>query len=176
MLDPDARREAVYPGESACLASVHVVDGLDDPVIVRVADRRVAVAADLVGELGDGRDDAMRVQVATSLLVNEAHSVAVDEISELAFRVEIGLVPRRRDDPVVVRVSVVLSASEGGQCKGTHVAGNLLLKRADGVGLDVRVKQSTAVAHILERDLGAEDWLERIVGKVIAGQMGLEER
>ena len=63
-----------------------------------------------------------------------------------------------------------------GQCKGTHVAGNLLLKRADGVGLDVRVKQSTAVTHVLERDLGSEDGLERVVRKVIAGEMRLEER
>jgi hypothetical protein len=39
----------------------------------------------------------------------------------------------------------------------------------------MRMEQATAVAHVLERDFAAERGLERVLGKVVAVQVRLEE-
>lgn len=51
-----------------------------------------------------------------------------------------GLFPLGKDDPFVVIILVV-------------IAGDLLLRRTGGVGLDVRMQETTAVANVLERKL-----------------------
>lgn len=54
--------------------------------------------------------------------------------------------PSGRDDPVIVAIFVV-------------VACHLLLLRANWVGLDMRVQETSAVAHVLERKLRTESCL-----------------
>lgn len=89
--------------------------------------------------------------------------------------------PGRGDEPLVVLVLVV-------------VASDLLLLGADGVGLDVRVEKSSAVAHVLEREARAEGGFckasksaggqkrerdgrrtERVASKIVPFEVSLEE-
>ena len=145
-------------------AAEEIVNDFDDPVVVRVADGRVAVARHFVVQLGDGRRDRMRVQVAAGRGVDEPDRVAVAEVDDLAlFEVDRIGFPRRRHEPLVVLVLVV-------------VARDLLLLRTDGVRLGMRVQQPAAVAHVLQGQLGPERRLERVLRKVVAVQVRLEER
>lgn len=108
----------------------------------------------------------MRVQVATRLGVDESNSVSILEHSRrlrvhCVFGGEMWVFPSRSDDEFIVGVLVV-------------VASDLLLLGSLRVRLDVRVKQSTSVAHVLECHLGAKGSLEGRIGKVVAPEMGLE--
>ncbi|KAI3482898.1 hypothetical protein L1887_54220 [Cichorium endivia] len=165
---PAPLRQHCIRGAQLDLAQHHVVHHLDHPVVVVVAHLFVAIARHFEILLGDGRGKVVRVDVALGLVVDEADDVAVLDHADRLFgaRVvggQLRLVPGRRDDELVVVVAVV-------------VARHLLLLRADGVGLDVRVQQSAAVAHVFERDLGAKGGLGRGEGKVVAAQVALEER
>lgn len=77
MPEPHPRRQRVDPIHLAPRSPQQIVDDLDDPIIVRVPDRRVPVRADLVVELGDGSGDAVRVEVPAGRRVDDAHLVAV---------------------------------------------------------------------------------------------------
>jgi hypothetical protein len=140
--EPEARRERVDTIDLVTSATEEVIDDFDDPVVVRVSDRVVAVSRDLVVEGGDGCSDGVRVEVATGRVVDESHDGSVREVDERGGGVVVRHLPGRRDDELVVLVLVV-------------VAGDLLLLRSNGVGSDVRVEKSSSVAHVLERHLGS---------------------
>ena len=122
--------------------TVDVVHDLDDPIVLVVADRRVAVARDFIVQLGDWCRDRVRVEVAGGRGVLETDRIAVLEEAERAVRVVRGLVPAGHHNPLVVLVLVV-------------VAGHLLLLGADRVGLDVGVQKTSTPAHVFEREFRA---------------------
>jgi len=82
----------------------------------------------------------MGVEVSSCRGVNESDDVVVLEESDVARIGERLGFPGRSDDPLVVVVLVV-------------VAGDLLLIRTDGIGLDVRVEKSSSVSDVLEGEL-----------------------
>ena len=119
-----------------------VINDFDNPVVLLVADGRVAIARDFVVQLRDGRRDGVRVQVAGGRGVLEPDRVAVLEEAERAVRVVRSLIPAGHHNPLVVLVLVV-------------VAGHLLLLGADRVGLDVGVQKTSTPAHVFEREFRA---------------------
>lgn len=106
----------------------------------------------------------MRVQVAASLSVNQTNNVVVtDEAQLLRLRVVVGVLTVRIKEPVVVGVLVV-------------VASDLLLSRSLGIGLNVRVEETTTVTHVLDRGLGTNGNLQgAVLSDFGALQVGLEE-
>lgn len=150
MPEPQSSRQRMNPLDVLLLALSRIVHDLDDPVVVRVSDGSVPVARDLVVELGDGSGDGMGVEVSSCRSVDESNDVVVLEEANVAG-VGDGLgFPGRSDDPLVVVVLVV-------------VAGDLLLVRSDGVGLDVRVKKSSSVSDVFKGEFGSVGglWLYR---------------
>jgi hypothetical protein len=133
-------------------------------VILGISDSKVTVARDFPVSLGNGSSDLVRVKVAAGLSVNETNDIAVTDVSDLlVLGVVIGLLSVGVEEPVVVGVLVV-------------VASNLLLRRAFGVGLNVRVKKTTTIAHVLERRTRAESDLQgTILANFGASKVGLEE-
>jgi hypothetical protein len=134
-------------------------------VILGVSNSKVAVARDFPVSLGDRSSDLVRVEVATSLSVNETNDVAVANVSDLlVLGIVIAILSVRVEEPVVVGILVV-------------VASNLLLSGALGVGLHVRVKKTATVAHVLERGARSEGNLQRaVLANFSASKVGLEER
>lgn len=126
------------------LGSPHeIIDNLDDPIVVRISNSSVAVAADFLVELGDGGGKVVRVKVPTGGGVDETNDVSISKEDRICFRVDSWLFPGGCDDPLVVVVFVV-------------VARHLLLLRTDGVRLDVRMEESSTVSHALEGDFRAQ--------------------
>ena len=186
MSEPQSSRQRVDLLDVLLLSLSRIVDDLDDPVVVRVSDGSVPVARDLVVELADGSGDGMRVEVSSCRSVNESNDVVVLEESEVAGIGERLGFPGRSDDPLVVVVLVV-------------VAGDLLLVRTDGVGLDVRVKKPSSVSDVFEGELRSvgslcrtrrersqkvsylkggveEERTKRVLSEVVSVEVGLEER
>ena len=95
----------------------------------------------------------MRVEVTASLGVDQTNNVTVARVAELLFRIVFDLVAVGVEEPVVVGILVV-------------VASDLLLGRALGVCLDVRVEQSTSVC----------DFERAVLANLSSSQVGLEER
>jgi hypothetical protein len=154
-------------GESAKLGVVarrSVVNDLNLPVILGVSDCGVAVAGNFVVGLGDGSSDGVRVQVAASLSVDQTNDIVVADKLERSLGIEFGLVAVGVEEPVVVGVLVV-------------VASDLLLLRALGEGLNVRVQKTTTVTHVLESGARAKSDFERAVDSDFSAlEVGLEER
>src|SRR5690606_15637553 len=123
---------------------------LDLPVVLGVTNRRVSVARNLAVLLRKGSGNVVRVEVAAGLDMEQANNGTVANEPGLRLGVEVGIGAVGVEIPLVVGVLVV-------------VAGDLLLSGAVGVGLDVRVEQSTAISHVLDGDLGTERDLERAV-------------
>lgn len=133
-------------------------------MIFGVANSDVAVARNFVVGLCDWSCYGVRVQVAAGLSVNEADDVAIADKLEGVFKVELLLVAVGVEEPVVVGILVV-------------VTGDLLLSRAFGESLDVRVEKTTAVAHVLESGARAHGDFERtVLADFGASQVGLEKR
>ena len=78
MPNAQASRQAVYPLKLFLATSKHVVDGLNHPVIVDVADCSVAVARDFVVILCERSSDGVRVQLSTSRGMYKPNDVTVD--------------------------------------------------------------------------------------------------
>lgn len=106
----------------------------------------------------------MRVQVASGLSVDQANDVAVANEAHIeGLRIVVFLTAVGVEEPVIVGILVV-------------IAGNLLLLRAFGVSLNVRVKQATAVPHVFERSTRSNGNLERAVLSNFGSlQVGLEQ-
>ena len=166
-----ATQHSVSQTESACqstelaeLSAGSFINDFHGPMILRVANGKVSVRRDFVISFCNGRSDGVRVKVATGLGVNEANHVLVLDKSEVGGGlVVVRLVASGVEEPVVVRILVV-------------VASNLLLAGSFGVGLDVRVKQSTTVAHVLESGARSNGNFEGTVSEVVSSEIGLEER
>lgn len=56
------------------------------------------------------------------------------------------------------------------------ITGDLLLIGTHGESLHVRMQQSTSISKVLDGDFGSNRDFERRFGKVVAFQVGLEER
>jgi hypothetical protein len=144
---------------------VGIVDYFDLPVILGVSNSKVAVARHFPVGLGDRSSDLMRVEVATSLSVNETNDIAVADVSDLlVLGVVIAILSVGVEEPIVVGILVV-------------VASNLLLSGALRVGLNVRVKKTSTVTHVLERGARSKSNLQRaVLAHFSASEVGLEER
>lgn len=92
----------------------------------------------------------MGMQVAASLSMNETDHLIVAKEPRVGCLVVVGIPAVRVDEPVVVGILVV-------------VACNLLLVGPLRICLDVRVQQTTSIAHILNSDPRADGDLERAV-------------
>ena len=140
-----------------------VPDNLDLPVILVVTDGSVAVARNFPVGLGDGCGDCVRVQVAAGLSMDETNDIAISDEFERSPPRHTRLVSVWIEEPVVVRIFVV-------------VAGDLLLLRALGIRLDVRVEQTAAVAHVLESRARSKCDLQwAVLANLGASKIGLEE-
>lgn len=148
--------------ELGVIARRSVVNDLDDPVVLGVSDGGVAVARNFVVCLGDRSSDGVRVQVAASLGVDQTNDIAVANKLEGSLGVEFGLVAVGVEEPVVVGILMV-------------IASNLLLLRALGEGLDVRVQKTTTVSHVLESGTRAKSDFERAIDSNFGAlEVGLE--
>lgn len=143
MAEAKAGGQRVHPLNLVLAPLLDVVYDFHNPVVVDVADRRVAVARHLVVEVRHGRGDGVRVEVAGGRGMVETDDVAVGQVANRLVGVVGRLLPVGEDKPVVVLVLVV-------------VASDLLLARAYWVCLDMRMQETTAPAHVLERDPRAE--------------------
>jgi hypothetical protein len=95
--------------------------------------------------------------------VNQTNDIVVADILERSLGIELGLVAVGVEEPVVVGILVV-------------VASNLLLLRALGEGLNVRVQKTTTVTHVLESGARAKSDFERAVDSDFGTlEVGLEE-
>lgn len=119
------------------IAGSSVTDDFNDPMILGITDRCVAVTGNFVVSFCDGSSDLVRVEVAAGLCVDEADCIAIAGVSQRLLRFVVGLVASRVEEPVIVGILVV-------------VAGDLLLLRAFRVCLDVGMKKTTAVSHVLQ--------------------------
>jgi hypothetical protein len=142
-----------------------IVYDLDLPVILSISDGKVAVTGNFMVSLGDRSGDLVRVEVATSLRVNETDDIAVANVSDfLGLGIIVRLLSVGVEKPVVVGILVV-------------VASDLLLRRALGVGLHVRMQKTTTVAHILESSARTHSNLQwAVLANLSAPKIGLEKR
>jgi len=133
------------------------------PVILCVANGGVAIARNFPVGFGDRCSNCVRVQVSAGLCVNQSDDRLVLGKSKLLIGLVVNLTAVGVEEPVVVRVLVV-------------VACNLLLHGALWIGLDVRVEQSTTVTHVLQGDARAICDLEwAVLADLGSAQVGLEE-
>ena len=142
MPKPEARGQGVDPLVLVLGAAVDVIDNLNHPVVLVVADCGVAIARHFVVELRHRRRDRVRVQVTGGRGVLKTNRVAVLEVANGDFRVVLNVVPSREEIPFVVFIFVV-------------VASHLLLLRADWIRLHMRVQKTSAPAHVFQGDLRA---------------------
>jgi hypothetical protein len=127
-------------GESSDLATVtrgRVANNLDLPVVLFVTNSQVTVAGNLLVASCDGSSNVVGVQVAPGLSMDKSNNRVVANESEIALGAVVLLPTVRVKEPVVVSVLVV-------------VASNLLLLGTLRIGLDVRVKKTTTIAHVLD--------------------------
>jgi hypothetical protein len=95
--------------------------------------------------------------------VNETNSVAIPNKPDfIGCRVIVGLITGRIKEPVIVRIFVVITC-------------NLLLTRALGVRLDVRVKKSSPIPHVLEGRAGTNGNLEWAISQIGTLEVSLEK-
>jgi len=150
--------------DSATVTGSYIANDLDLPVVLSITDGNVAVAGDFSVGLSDGRGYLVRMKVASSLSVEKTNDIAVTNESEVGLGVIGHIVAVGVEEPVVVRVLVV-------------VAGNLLLTRAVGIGLDMGVEKTATIAHVLDRGPRAIGNLKRtVLSNVGTLKVGLEER
>ncbi|KAI7092146.1 glycosyltransferase family 39 protein [Hortaea werneckii] len=141
-----------------------VINHFDSPMIFRITNRDIAVASHFQIGLSHRRGNLVRVKIATCLSMNETDDIAIADVFEGRFHIEVSFEPVRVPEPVVVRVFVV-------------VAGDLLLVRAFRESLNVGMQQTTAIAHVLQCGTGAKSDLKRaVLANLGALQVGLEER
>jgi hypothetical protein len=137
---------------------------LNNPMVLSVTNGCVAVTRNFPITLCNRGSDLVRVEVTASLGVDQTNNVTVARVAELLLRIVLDLVAVGVEEPVVVGILVV-------------VASDLLLGRALGVCLDVRVEQSTSVSHVLQCGAGTVCDFERaVLANLSSSQVGLEER
>jgi hypothetical protein len=159
--------EAESSSESPYLATVTrsgVTNDLNLPVILLIANSQVTVAGNFLVTSSNRGSNVVRVQVATGLSMDESDNRVITNKSEIALGVVVLLSAVGVEEPVVVGILVV-------------VAGNLLLLGALGVSLDVRVKKTTTVSHVLDSRAGTKSNLQgAVLSNLSALEVGLEKR
>jgi hypothetical protein len=96
--------------------------------------------------------------------VDQTNLVTVSREAEVLIRLVFGLVAVGVEEPVVVRILVV-------------IAGDLLLLRTLWVGLMMGMKKTTAIAHVLQSHARAEGELQgTIFPDLGTTEIGLKER
>jgi hypothetical protein len=157
--------EGCSKGTELCtVVGSSITDNLYLPVVLGVSNGRVTVARNLVICLGHRSRDGVRVQVSASLSVDKTNDRLVSREAELLLRLVLDLVAVRVEEPVVVGVLVVVTC-------------DLLLSRALGIGLNVRMEQTSTVTHVLQGDAGSVCNLQRaVLSDLGSAQIGLEER
>lgn len=156
-----SRREGPNP---APIPRGSVIHNLDFPVVFLIPDGDISVTGDFIVRLRDRSRYGVRVQVTSGLSVNKADDIAVTGELQRSIGIVVGLIAVRVDEPIVVRILVV-------------IASNLLLLGAFRVCLDMRMKKSTTIAPVLNRDAGAKGYLQRtILADLRAFQVSLEKR
>lgn len=149
----DLMLETESSSKSPDLAAVtrsRITNNLNLPVVLVVTNSQVTVAGNFLMASGYRGSDVMRVQVAASLSVNKSNDGVVTNESQITLGVVVLLSAVGVEEPVVVGVLVV-------------VASNLLLLGTLGVGLNVRVKKTTTVTHVLDGSARTNGNLERAV-------------
>lgn len=168
---------------SAAVVRRNIADNLDLPVVLIVTNSQVAITRNFLISLGDGGGNVVRVQVATSLCVDEANNISIAKEAGFCVLVVVGVTAVRVEEPVVVGILVV-------------VAGNLLLVGALGICLDMGVQKTTilavsivpifarklqsllpSVSHVLDRGARSVSNLQRtVLADFSSPQVGLEQR
>jgi hypothetical protein len=119
-------------------------------VILLIAYGGISVARYLIIRLGDGSWYDMRMKIAARLGMNQPYDIFVADESQRLFRVIRLCITVGIEEPIIVRIFVMITCY-------------LLLLRPFRVGLDVRMKQTAAVAHVLQRRSRAVSNLKRAV-------------
>lgn len=163
----DLMLETESSGKSPDLATVarsRITNNLNLPVVLVVTNSQVTVAGNFLVASGDRGSDIVRVQVAASLSVDKSNDGVVTNESEITLRVVVLLSAVGVEEPVVVGVLVV-------------VASNLLLLGTLRVGLNVRVKKTTTITHVLDSGARTDCNLERaVLSNLSTLEVSLEER
>lgn len=153
--------------ESPDLAAVtrsSITDDLDLPVILLIANSQVTITGNFLVTSRNRGSNVVGVQVATGLGMDESDDRVITNKSEIALGVVVLLSAVGVEEPVVVGILVV-------------VAGNLLLLRALGVGLDVGVKKTATVSHVLDSRAGSKSNLQgAVLSNLSTLEIGLEKR
>jgi hypothetical protein len=103
------------------------------------------------------------MKVTTCLSVDQPNDIAVSNKAQIASDIIVRLLTIGINEPVVVGIFMV-------------VTGDLLLLRSFWEGLHMRVKKSSAVSHVFERDSRPNCQLKGAVSADLsASQVGLEE-
>lgn len=97
--------------EMAPVAGSGVVDNLDFPVILVVTDGQITVAGYLLIGLSHGGRNLMRMEVATSLGVDQADGVAVSNESGIGFGIIICIASVGIEEPVIVGILVMITSN-----------------------------------------------------------------
>lgn len=161
MLQSECRGQGAKLG---VISGCGIVNNLNHPVVLGVTDGGVSITRDFPVCLGHGSGDLVRVQVAAGLSVDETENLTITNVFDRVVEIKLLLEAVRVEEPVVVRILVV-------------VAGDLLLTGSFGICLDVRVKETTSVTHVLEGDTGTESDFERtVLADFCAFEVGLEQR
>ena len=161
VFQPECRREC---SNSATIPGSYIANHFDFPMVLGVSDRKIAVARDFLVTLGNRCRDFVRVQIATGLGVHQPDDVAVADEARRSFGIVLDVGSVGVEEPVVVSILVV-------------VASDLLLARALRVCLNMGMKQTATVAHVLNGDPRAKGNLEgAILSDLGAPQVCLEER
>jgi hypothetical protein len=162
----DLMLETESSGKGSDLAAIprsRIADNLNLPVVLVVTNSQVTVAGNFLVASGHRGSDVVRVQIAASLGVDKSNDGVVTNESEVTLRVVVLLSAVGVEEPVVVGVLVV-------------VAGNLLLLGTLGVGLNVGVKKTTTVAHVLDSSTGTNCNLQRaVLSNLSTLEVSLEE-
>jgi hypothetical protein len=108
---------------------------LNLPVILIISDRKVPITGHFVVGLADWCRNGMGMQVAARLSMDETNNIAIGDEPHISLGIVVWLLSIWIDEPIIIRILVM-------------VARHLLLLRALGVSLDVRVQKTSSVAHI----------------------------
>lgn len=114
-----------------------ITDNFNDPVVLGISHGGVSVAGDFPVTLCDGSSNLMRMQIAAGLSVDEANFVAIAREAKFLIWLVLDIITVGVEEPIIVSILMM-------------IASDLLLCRAFGISLVMRVEQATSVAHIFE--------------------------
>ena len=134
MLQTEWRRQGPNLRSISGCCVVHYFHG---PMILVVAYGGIAIGWYFIVRLGNRSRYHVRMEVAARLRMDQAYDILVPDEPERFFRFIFCGIPARIEEPIVVRIFVMITC-------------HLLLLRPFWIGLDVRMEQTTTVAHIFQ--------------------------